>query len=63
MTEKELSYVEDAISHESIIIKICEDVITKLSDNNFASFMQSEIQKHQSLKASLMGLLRGQSNG
>ena len=63
MTQKELLYVEDAVSHESSIIKICNGAISKLEDNNLISFMENEITKHENIKKSLLDLLRGQSNG
>ena len=63
MTQKELLYVEDAVSHESSIIKICNEAISKLEDNNLISFMENEITKHKNIKKSLLDLLRGQSNG
>ena len=63
MTQKELLYVEDAVNHESSIIKICEEAISKLNDNNFISFMKEEITKHESIKNNLMNLLRSESNG
>ena len=62
MTQKELLYVEDAVSHESSIIKICQDAISKLDDNSFISFIENEITKHTNIKNRLMELLRGQIN-
>ena len=39
MTQKELSYLEDAIGHEGNIIKICEETIKKLEDEELITFM------------------------
>lgn len=60
MTQKELLYVEDAISHESIIISICEEAINNLNDDNLISFIQKDINRHTEIKNNLMNLLRGQ---
>lgn len=63
MTQKELSYVEDAVGHEKSIIKICEDMIKNLSDDNFISYMQNEITTHQNMENELMTLLKEKANG
>ena len=63
MTQKELSYFEDAIGHETNIIKIVSDMISKLDDDNLISFMNSELEKHKSLKEKLMTMLEDHVNG
>lgn len=63
MTQKELLYVEDAIGHETNIISIIENSISNLENGDFISFMENEINKHQTIKNNLMNLLRGKTNG
>ena len=63
MTQKELLYLEDAIGHEKSIIKICEDMIKNLNDQNLIIFMESELNTHMSLKQDLMNTLEAKSNG
>ena len=48
MTQKELLYVEDAISHEKIMIDILNDMIPKCNDN-ITNYFQKEIEKHGKL--------------
>ena len=62
MTEKELSYIEDAIGHEKNIIKICNETINYLQDENLKSFIQKEITIHDETKNSLMNLLEVHAN-
>lgn len=62
MTQKELSYVEDAIGHEKTIISVCEDTVNNLEDEDLVSFMNSQIQNHMSRKEKLMSLLEEKSN-
>ena len=63
MTQKELSYVEDACSHESSIIKILEDTKNKLDDQELVSYIEREINKHNDLKERLINLLEEKANG
>lgn len=62
MTQKELAYVEDAIGHETNIIKICEDLVKNMEEENLVTFMNDEITKHTSMKEKLMNLLEEKSN-
>ena len=62
MTQKELSYLEDAIGHEDNIIKICTETITYLEDEDLISFMNKEIKNHSSLKTKLMKLMEEKAN-
>ena len=62
MTQKELSYVEDAIGHESNIIKIINITLSNLQDENLISFMNEELTTHESMKTKLMNLLEAKSN-
>ena len=62
MTQKELSYVEDAIEHESNIIKIISEGIKNLEDENLVTFMQVELNTHTSMKEKLINLLEEKAN-
>lgn len=62
MTQKELSYVEDAIGHESSIIEILNYESDNLEDENLVSFMNSELNKHNKIKERLMSLLEEKAN-
>ena len=63
MTQKELSYLEDAINHEESIIKICNNTINNLEDENLINFMDNEVNTHTKLLDNLMELLEGKVNG
>lgn len=62
MTQKELLYVEDAIGHEQSIIKICEDTVNNLEDDNLISFMKKQLRKHNNMNELLLGLLEDNIN-
>ena len=62
MTQKELLYVEDAIEHESNIIKILEDNKDNLQDENLISFIGTNIETHTSIKESLIHKLEEKTN-
>ena len=62
MTQKELLYVEDAIEHETNIIKILEDTKTKLSNQNLVSFIETNINTHTSIKENLLEKLEEKAN-
>ncbi len=62
MTQKELSYVEDAVGHEKAIIKIINNSIENLDDSNLTSFMNSELKKHKKIEERLLNLLE-EKNG
>lgn len=63
MTQKELSYVEDAIGHENSIIKICQESVKMLDNDELISFLNEEITKHTSTKEKLTNLLEEKANG
>ena len=63
MTQKELSYFEDAIGHVSNIIKILEESIKNVSDDKILSFMEEEMNCHNTLKETLMTKLKEKANG
>lgn len=62
MTQKELSYVEDAIGHEESIIKICDESIKKIEDETLKEFLQSEVNTHTSIKGGLLNILEAKAN-
>lgn len=62
MTQKELLYVEDAIGHENNIIKICEETLKQLQDNNLISFLENELEKHKQTKENLLNILEVKAN-
>ena len=62
MTQKELLYVEDAIGHEDNIISIIKESIENLEDKELVSYMEDEIDMHQSIREKLMKLLKEKAN-
>ena len=62
MTQKELSYLEDAVGHISNIIKICEESIKNLTDESLTTFMNNELEVHHNLKTRLLNLLEEKAN-
>ena len=63
MTQKELSYVEDAIGHEENIIKICNESINELDEETLKEFLQNEVNVHTAMKEKLLYLLEVKANG
>lgn len=61
MTQKELLYYEDAIGHETNLIKICEESIKLLENEDLINFMQEEINRHSHLKEKLLNKLEGEA--
>ena len=62
MTQKELAYFEDAIGHEGNIIKIFEQLLGSMDDQDLIYFMQDEINTHKNRKERLTSFLEGLSN-
>lgn len=63
MTQKELSYVEDAIGHEEAIIKVCNETSKLLEAEELISYINEEVDKHNTIKEQLLNLLEEKSNG
>ena len=63
MTQKELLYVEDAFGHEETIISVINDMIDSLDDDNLVSYMEAQLEKHESIKEQLITLLEECNNG
>ena len=62
MTQKELSYVEDAIGHEDAIIKVCSETSKILEDEELIDYINDEVNKHTTIKEQLLNLLEEKSN-
>ena len=62
MTQKELSYYEDAIGHEDNIIKIITESINNITDLELASFLENERNKHNDMRKRLVNLLESECN-
>ena len=62
MTQKELAYVEDAVGHESNIIKILEQTIKNIADERLKNFLQTELSEHTKTKENLISKLEGIAN-
>lgn len=57
MTQKELLYVEDALSHLKYMQTKCKDVATNLQDADLRTYVEQLESKHKQLFDSLYGLL------
>ncbi|MBR7042404.1 MAG: hypothetical protein IKI04_02770 [Bacilli bacterium] len=62
MTEKELSYVSDAIGHEKNIVKICTETCNYLEETELKDFIKDEIKKHEDNMNNLLHLLEVNAN-
>lgn len=62
MTQKELAYVEDAVGHESNIIKILEQTIKNIEDERLTDFLQTELSEHTKTKENLISKLEEKAN-
>ena len=63
MTQKELLYVEDAICHELIIVKVLEDTINQLEDEKLIAYVGKEKKIHENMEKKLKKLLEDEKNG
>ena len=62
MTQKELSYVEDAIGHEQNIIKILDFTKESIQSEELKKFIENEYNIHVSMKEYLLNMLEGKTN-
>ena len=62
MTQKELLYVEDAISHEKVIKANIVDYINCIQDTELIDFMKKELKAHEKQGKDLIKLLESESN-
>ena len=58
MTQKELLYIEDDISHEQIIIEVLVETINCLEDESLCTFLKKELKSHRDTKDSIMKFLK-----
>jgi len=63
MTQKELLYLEDAIGHEQNIIKIINNNLENLSNEELITFMNNELSIHKERCNLLINLLKEKANG
>ena len=61
MTEKELMYLEDAIGHEQNIIKIVNNTLNELTNEELKKFLSNELSIHQERNNKLLNLLEEKS--
>lgn len=62
MTQKELAYIEDAIGHESNIIKILQETLKNIQDENLQTFLENELSEHKNTKERLLNKLEEKAN-
>lgn len=62
MTQKELLYFDDAISHEQNICAYIEFAISNLADNKLIEFMKKELKNHEMIESKLLGVLEDSKN-
>lgn len=62
MTQKELSYVSDAVMHEESIIKIIDKLLNNLENEELVTFMKDETEKHTKMKEKLLSLMEEHAN-
>ena len=53
MTQKELLYIEDAITHEQDVIAYLKESSCNLRDEKLISYIDEEIKKHENTKRKL----------
>ncbi len=63
MTQKELSYVEDAVGHIKSMKKICNYFASNLKSEELKKFIESEINTQKTLEDNLINLLKEEANG
>ena len=49
MSPKEITYIEDALSHEKFLKTQCQEAVTNLQDPELKSFAEQISQKHQQI--------------
>lgn len=49
MSPKELSYIEDALSHEKFLKTQCQDAVQNLQDTELKNCVEQFQQKHQQI--------------
>lgn len=49
MSPKELTYIEDALSHENFLKTQCQEISQKLQDAELKQDVQQLVEKHQQI--------------
>ncbi len=62
MTQKDLLYMEDAVSHEANLINIFNYYLEIVEDSNLKSFIKNQIKKHDNLKTKVLKTMEDISN-
>jgi len=62
MTQKELAYMEDAIGHESNIIKILQESLKNTQNEEINNFLENELSEHVKQKEQLLTKLEEKAN-
>ena len=62
MTQKELLYFDDAISHEQNICSYIKYAIANLEDSKLIEFMKKELKNHEMIEGKLLGALEDSIN-
>lgn len=62
MTQKELAYIEDAIGHESNIIKILQESLKNTQNEKINKFLENELSEHVKQKEQLINKLEEKAN-
>ena len=62
MTQKELLYFEDAISHEQNIIAYLNDMLNSINYDNLIPFIEEEQKKHKNTQKKLIKVIKEYSN-
>lgn len=62
MTQKELLYFDDAVSHEQNLCAFIEYAISNLKDTKLVEFMKKELKNHEMIENKFVGLLEDYSN-
>lgn len=57
MSPKELSYIEDALSHEQFLKNQCDEAMKSLTDNQLISCVKELKETHQQIFDSLYRLV------
>lgn len=62
MTQKELLYLEDAIKHEKNTIDLLNVMIENGQEDDFVSFSEKELKKHESMLEKLNNYMEEKAN-
>ena len=57
MSPKELSYIEDALGHESFMKTQCTEAAKNLQDPDLKAYAQQLVQKHDQIFSNLYHLI------